>query len=490
MLDNWTFGKRVGAGFAFAAAVVVVLAVIGYRSSLQVKEDNRWVAHTHEVRSTLAELTSLLKDVETAARGYAIAGEDSFLEPYFAALGNIEQNAKRLQQLTADNPVQQQRVAALAPLVAARLGEAESIVDMRKTQGVEAALRVVAAGEGKRWMDAIRDAVALIDGEEAKLLALRARAADEASTMTRLILLWGSALAVVAVTLVSYFIVRALTQKVGIAVHQVQSSSTELQAAATQQASGAKEQSSAINEVTTTIRQLLSASRQIAESAKQVAQVASRTANDAQAGAATVERAHESIAAIRRQVDGIVAHMLELGRKSQQIGSVLDIVSELAEQTTILAINATIEAAEAGDSGRRFSAVADEIRKLADRVASSTKEIGTMVEDVRSSVNTTVMATETGSKAVDAGSARFNEVASAFNDIATLVSTTTDAAREIELTTMQQTTAVEQVNVAISSIAQITRETEASTTQTLTTATQLTELSRALHDIIQPRNAA
>ena len=81
----------------------------------------------------------------------------------------------------------------------------------------------------------------------------------------------------------------------------------------------------------------------------------------------------------------------------QQIGSVLDIVSELAEQTNILAINATIEAAGAGEAGKRFAVVADEIRKLADRVTGSTKEIRMLNDEVRSAVNTTVMATETGS---------------------------------------------------------------------------------------------
>jgi methyl-accepting chemotaxis protein len=99
------------------------------------------------------------------------------------------------------------------------------------------------------------------------------------------------------------------------------------------------------------------------------------------------------------------------------------------------------------------------------------------------------MATETGSKAVDAGTAQFGDVAQAFKEIAGLVATTTDAAREIELSTMQQTTAVEQVNVAMASIAQTTRETEASTGQTLTTATQLSTLSQALHRIVQPQAA-
>ncbi|MGC4061029.1 MAG: methyl-accepting chemotaxis protein, partial [Aquabacterium sp.] len=159
-----------------------------------------------------------------------------------------------------------------------------------------------------------------------------------------------------------------------------------------------------------------------------------------------VTRSDESITGIRQQVDVIVNHMLDLGKKSQQIGAVLDIVSELAEQTNILAINATIEASGAGESGRRFAVVADEIRKLADRVAGSTKEIRHLIDDIRSAVNTTVMATETGSKSVDSGSRMFGEVASTFSQITALIATTTEAAREIELSTKQQTSAVEQVN--------------------------------------------
>ncbi len=219
-------------------------------------------------------------------------------------------------------------------------------------------------------------------------------------------------------------------------------------------------------------------------------QIAEQTATSARSGEGTVAKARESIAGIRRQVDLVVNHMLELGSKSQQIGAVLEIVSELAEQTNILAINATIEAAGAGEAGQRFAVVADEIRKLADRVAGSTKEIRTLIDDVRSAVNTTVMATETGSKAVDAGSQQFDEVAAAFKQIAELVATTSEAAREIELSTKQQATAVEQVNVAITNVAQTTRETEASSSQTLQTASQLTVLSKDLLRLVQSQTAA
>jgi methyl-accepting chemotaxis protein len=236
--------------------------------------------------------------------------------------------------------------------------------------------------------------------------------------------------------------------------------------------------------VSTTIRELLATSRQIAESSQRVARIAEETAGGARDGDLTVQRAQEGISGIKRQVDLVVTHMLELGKKSQQAGGILELINELAEQTNILAINASIEAAGAGDSGRRFAVVADEIRKLADRVAGSTKEIRGVIEDMRAAVNTTIMATETGTKAVDAGAKQFGEVTTSFRHIVGLVATTTEAAREIELSTKQQTSAVEQLSVAITDVAQAAKETEASSGQTLQTSTQLAGLSRELSTLI------
>ncbi len=309
------------------------------------------------------------------------------------------------------------------------------------------------------------------------------QAADTAATLMTVFALLALAMAIgIAVPLT-----RALAIQIGTAVGQIQSSSTELQAAANQQATATKEQATAMNEITTTITELLATSRQIAESAQRVAHIAGQTASSARDGDATVDRAQGSIAQTRRQVDLIVNHMVDLGKKSQQVGAVLDIVGELSEQTNILAINATIEAAGAGDAGKRFAVVADEIRKLAERVGGSTKEIRTLIEDIRSAVNTTVMTTETGSKAVDTGATQFSAVASAFKEIAGMVGTTTEAAREIELSTKQQATAVEQVSIAAMNVAQATRETEASAGQTLQTAGQLSGLSRELLRLVRPR---
>lgn len=485
----WTFARKIAAGFAMSFVLLLVIGATAYRGVDTLTNSSYSVTHTHDVLDAISAVANHLKDAETGHRGFIITGDDVFLEPYDAALDRIPASITTLRELTIDNTVQQERIDELDRLITSKTIEMRKRLDERRRAGFEAAAKGITEGEGRRLMDELRRVLEQLDREERRLLVDRAEEVENAAASTRTTVMIGTGLCLVLVLFAGVSITRSVTAQVGSAVRQVESSSSELQAAANQQVTGSKEQVAAMNEITTTINELLATSRQIAESAQRVAQIAGETTRSASAGDRTVESAHESIGAIRRQVDQVVNHMLELGKKSQQIGSVLDIVSELAEQTNILAINATIEAAGAGDAGRRFAVVADEIRKLADRVGDSTKEIRTLIDDVRAAVNTTVMATEGGSKAVDAGSRQFDDVASSFKRITDLVGTATEASREIELSTKQQATAVEQVKVAIANVAQASRETETSSAQTLQTAAQLNGLSRDLLRIIEP-NAA
>lgn len=489
MFNSWTFGRRLAAGFGLAGLVLLIIAFVSFRTTTGLVENNGLVSHSHQVEAKLGDLLTELVDAETGERGFIITGDESYLAPYQSAIGAIPTTQESLRQLTADNPGQQQRLEALSLLIGQRLSSLKAGIDLRRAGGFASAAKHVATNVGKGEMDKARALIAEASNAEDQLLARRTQKVEESARWATTITVWGGLAGVAFVAAIGWFITRSLSQQIGSAVGQIQSSSTELQAAATQQATGSKEQSAATSEITTTISELLATSRQIAESAQRVAQIADQTAGAAHAGQGMVDLTRESIVGIRRQVDQIVADMLELGKKSQEIGAVLDIVSELAEQTNILAINATIEAVGAGESGLRFGVVADEIRKLADRVGGSTKEIRTLIDDVRSAVNTTVMATETGSKAVDAGSRQFGDVSAAFNEISGLVTTTTEAAREIELSTKQQTTAVEQVNIAIVNVAQASKETESSSGQTLATASQLAALSKQLMRIVHPKAA-
>ena len=487
MMENWTFGKKVAAGFAMSLILLIGIGLVAYTSFNRLIASNEWVTHTHQVLEHIGSVLNLLKDAEDSQRGYVITGDEAFLEPYQNASRDIFGVVTALRQLTADNPNQQKRLDLLQPLINARLSGIKQAIDLRKAGNIDETVKVIHGGEGKRLMDDLKQVLTDMEDEEHRLLILRDEDSATAASSAKTVIIFGTFISLICVIVVGTLITRSLSRQISGSVGKIQSSAAELQATANQQATATKEQATAMSEISTTISELLATSRQIADSAKRVAGIAAQTAAAGRSGDATVALAHDSIMTIRRQVDLIVSHMLELGKKSQQIGAVLDIVSELAEQTNILAINATIEAAGANEAGRRFAVVADEIRKLADRVAGSTKEIRGLIDDVRSSVNTTIMTTESGSKSVDAGAKQFSEVAAVFSEIAGLVGATTEAAREIELSTKQQSSAVEQVNVATTGAAQATRETEASSGQTLQTAIELSSLSHALLRIVQPQ---
>jgi len=486
----WTFGKKVGLGFALSFVLLLIIGGVAFRSVNALTDTSYLVTHTHEVLEHISHLLSLLKDAETGQRGFVITGDDAFLQPYQEAITQIDDVKRDLRQLTRDNPNQQKRLDDVDAVVTKKLGELTRTIAMRRTAGFAETAKVISGGEGKRAMDTLRAILAQMEREERDLLKSRADEVESTASATKTTIFGGTLLCLILVLGAGLSIVRSLSRQIGSAVRHVQSSSAELQAAASQQVTSAKEQATAMTEITTTLTELVATSRQIAESAQRVAKISNDTASAARIGDDTVVRTQESVTSIKRQVDAIVGHMIELGKKSQQIGGILEIINELSEQTNILAINATIEAAGAGESGKRFAVVADEIRKLADRVGGSTKDIRGLVDDIRAAVNTTVMVTEGGSKAVDAGARQFGEVAMSFRQIAGMVSTTTDAAKEIELGTKQQTSAVEQVNLAVVSVSQAAQETEASSGQTLQASSELTTLSRELARLIQPQARA
>jgi methyl-accepting chemotaxis protein len=484
---SWTFGKKIAAGFALSFVLMAMIGVAAYRSINTLSNTSQMVAHTHRVLDRLAEVLNVLQDAEIGGRGYIITGDESFLQPYQNAETKIMTVVNDLRALIVDNPAQQKRLSQAEPIVMAKLSLTKRYIEMRKAREIETVTKLVQAGEGQRLMDDLRRIFGEMEQEERILLKQRAGQVEAAVNSSTLSITLGTLVCLLIVSAAGMVITRSLTSQIGAAVQHMQSSSSELQVASNQQSMGSREQATAMKEITTTMNELLVTSKQIAESAQRVAHIAEETAIGARSGNQTVTKANDSIVGIKRQVDLIVTHMLDLGKKSQQIGGILEIINELAEQTNILAINATIEAAGAGENGKRFAVVADEIRKLADRVGGSTKEIRGLIDDIRAAVNTTVMTTEGGTKAVEAGAQQFSEVAIAFKQIVSLVSTTTEATREIELSTKQQSTAVSQVNIAVSNVAQAARETEVSSSQTLQTATELIKLSRDLMRLIQPQ---
>ncbi len=486
---TWTFGKKIAAGFTCSALALLVVAIVGYQSTHHLIANDELVSHTHQVRRDIAELISLLKDAETGQRGFVITGDESYLEPYLSARAAIDKMFDEVRRLTADDVHQQQRLDAARPLIDAKLAELAKTIEQRRTEGFEPTAKFIELNLGKKVMDQLRQILGEMDEAERLLLEQRREGAEASAQLAKAVMIWGSAIGIALVALLGFLITRSLSKQIGTAVEPCAELLRRAAGGSQPAGSGSKEQATAMSEITTTISELLATSRQIAESAQRVARSPSGGVRGARGGRHGGGRGTSGADHPAPRRDQIVGHMLELGKKSQQIGSVLDIVSELAEQTNILAINATIEAAGAGDAGKRFAVVADEIRKLADRVGGSTKEIRTLIDDVRSAVNTTVMATETGSKAVDAGARQFADVAG-FQQIARTGDHHHRGGEGDRLSTKQQSTAGGAGQPGDQQRRPDHAETETSASQTLQTASELAGLSTELLRLVQPQAAA
>lgn len=490
MNRSWTFGQRLSLGFgSMVAAIIVIGAVAVFSLRAVIREKDQVITVNTKLLVDSEKLRGFNATKMSMARGFIIAGEERLLDQ----LNHVREEFTQLLDQMKTSSVTADEKELLAKIEVENLSlnrHQDRVIELAKKKASQEAISEGFRLEVLPAVEVIERSVqSFIKKEEQIMEEVKqssTRMASFAIGVVNAIVFSGLALAAI----LAFVLSRLLNRQIGSAVQHIQSSSSELQAAANQQTAGTREQVTSMNEISSTIKELLSTARQISESSQRVAQIASETTSSAKAGDLTVQRAQDAIATIRRQVDLIVAHMLDLGKKSQQIGGILEIINELAEQTNILAINATIEAAGAGEMGKRFVVVADEIRKLSDRVSGSTKEIRTLIDEIRSAVNTTVMATESGSKAVDWGTKQFEEVATLFKQIVTLIETTKEAAREIELSTKQQTTSVEQVNMAITNIAQTAKESETSSTQTLQTVSELATLSQALLRLVQSQRQA
>jgi PAS domain S-box-containing protein len=207
-------------GFGLTLAVLVVGGGTGYLNARRLAENDRLVAHTHEVIEGLEVTLSSLKDAETGQRGYLLAGDETYLQPYDDALERVTGELARLKQLTSDNPEQQTRLAALEQKVAVRLDELHRTVALMKGGDRPAALKIVHSNTGKALMDDVRQAVAGMQQTERDLLRQRAAESEASYYTTVLSILLTGIIGVVLVSGVFYLVMQRRRAAAVLAEHR------------------------------------------------------------------------------------------------------------------------------------------------------------------------------------------------------------------------------------------------------------------------------
>ena len=609
---NMSVGKKIGAGFALALSLMSIIGLCSYFSLNKTIDASTWQVHTYQVLDRLEGLFSLLKDAETRQRGFIITNEGSYLEPYTVAIGKIEPIIKDIQQLTADNPIQQQRIVALKQKIDGKLAELDETIKLSKTKGFENAKKVVQIDKGNKDMDEIKVLIAEMSTEETGLLTRRTNQVNAYIRNTKIVILGGFSLAVVLLTLtgmqLSRNIAKPLTEIAGIAekiaageldfnvptssrtdevgvlikmfhrmvenikgyarmskqiaagdlsgtvtpqsekdvmgnalvamgdslksmsglakqiasgdltvsvapqsekdvmgnalaamgsslreitreiiegVNVLASSSSEIMASTNQVASGATETAAAVSETTSTVEEVKQTSLVASTKARDVSEIAQRAIQAAQTGRRSVEESIAGMGRIQVQVAAIADSIVKLSEQSQAIGDIIATVNDMAEQSNLLAVNAAIEAAKAGEQGKGFAVVAQEVKSLAEQSKEATSQVRVILNEIQKATNAAVLATEQGNKSVEAGVRQSQEAGEAIRQMGECIDESAQAALMISASSQQQLTGMDQVALAMENIKQASEQNVAGMIEVELTVQNLHDLGQKLKGVVE-----
>ena len=262
-------------------------------------------------------------------------------------------------------------------------------------------------------------------------------------------------------------------------------SSEQILATTTTVSTATSATATAISETSTTVEEVQQASKLSSQKAKNVADSAQRVVQVFQNGQKAVDETINGINKIREQMDSIAQTVVRLSEQSQSIGGIIASVTDIADQSNLLAVNAAIEAAKAGEQGRGFAVVAQEIKNLAGQSKQATLQVRNILNDIQKVTGAAVMATEQGSKTVELGLKQSMQAGEAIRILAESSNEAVQAATQIVASSQQQVVGMDQIGIAMHNISQAGTETADSMSQAEKSAKSLYELGQKLKGMVE-----
>lgn len=482
-LADFSIGRRLGLAFA---AVITIFLIVGWAALFtagRLQDADELNVHTYQVLDRGSSMLAAMVNMETGARGFIVAGQDRFLEPFNGGLGEFDKSWNEARRLTADNPTQQKRLDDMKARHLEFKTVALSLIELRRavaagSKTMDDMVSTFGQGRDKAAMDGFRALEHDFGAAERDLLVIRTANANGYRTLNRNAILGGSLGALALAILLGIWNTRSITNplqqavvlaqavadgklnsniaivgkdetaKLLTALKAMQNNLAKVVSGVRQSAEGVatssaeiaqgnlnlsertEQQASSLEETAASMEELGSTVRKNTDNAKQANQLAQNAALVASNGGEVVNQ--------------VVQTMRGINDSSKRIADIISVIDGIAFQTNILALNAAVEAARAGEQGRGFAVVASEVRSLAQRSADAAKEI-------KGLISTSVERVEQGSALVDKAGATMAEIVSS-------IKTVSDIMTEISAASDEQNAGVGQVAEAVTMMDQATQQ--------------------------------
>ncbi len=531
MFNKLSISQKLYFSFIAIVVLIAVLVASAYRGFEQVEDATNSNVHTYQVLSEAQLALEQLINIETGMRGFVITSKDAFLEPLVAGKKRFTEELDALKRLTADNPEQQRRLASLGETYKRWLDDdVNPIIAMRRdltarSQPDDELDKRITSGADKAKMDSMRATLAEISATENTLLAARSQNMIDAKHFALMILVCGGLAAALLSAILATALGRSTSARLQLAIdaatavadgrldtvidtsshdqlpkafdrmqnrlremiQQISQAANQL-VVSVQQISGASEQlSGAVQEQSTsasmmaaTIEELTVSIHHVSENADEAHQIASRSGQQSKDGAQVIENTLSSMNGIARTVQHSSTQVSDLGQHSEHISSIISVIQGIADQTNLLALNAAIEAARAGEQGRGFAVVADEVRLLAQNTGKSTKEIAGMIEKIQAGVRETVESMRGGVQEVNTGVEMAGSAGQAIIEIRDSSSKVLHVVDQISFALREQTAASQDVARSVERSAQMAEQNNMSVQELLKTSGGLKSLATSL----------
>lgn len=467
---RWTVGQRIVVGAALLTLFLVVVAGVGlYALPRTSRTFEGAVRQQEQAGEALRADEKITSGIANFLR-YLLTAEQRFLKAREDDLARGRQALTELRDTGA--PGSKAGWDEALGLLTALDQRAEAVIAAKAGRRDAESLRIYA----EQFLPVRERLSVLIDRLVASEQA-RAKETTQSAALTASRAFWAivmvSGLALASAVVTAVMLTRSITRPLRETIAILSSASSEIVASTTQQASGIAEEATAVQETSATVDEVKQTAQIAAQKARAVTEAVQKTAQVSQDGQRAVDVSVKGMQDAKARMETLAERILALSEQGQAIGEIIASVNDLAEQSNLLAVNAAIEAAKAGEAGRGFAVVASEVKALAEQSKQATAQVRGILNQVQQATQAAVMAAEQGVKASEAGVGVAARAGDAIRLMAESLTESAQAAQQILVSAQQQAAGMDQVALAMQNIREASTQNIASTRQ----------MERAAHDL-------